>query len=134
MWTGSGAASSWKGNKEREVYLGSKARIWLTRYFTERQDADPALWVTERSPHRLSIHGLQGVFKRVAVQSLVGHENPETTPLYAVLDGETRHQGPINATSSNSICRRATGGPIVFPLVVKEFLEARVQQTISRIS
>ena len=38
------------GNKEREVYLGSKARIWLTRYFAERQDADPALWVTERAP------------------------------------------------------------------------------------
>ena len=112
-----------KGNKEREVYLGSKARIWLTRYFTERQDADPAVWVTERSPHRLSIHGLQGVFKRVAercglaekvhphtmrhtlattllnqgaplvaVQSILGHEKPETTQLYAALSGKTRHQ------------------------------------------
>ncbi len=39
-----------KGNKEREVYLGSKARIWLIRYFAERQNADPALWVTERAP------------------------------------------------------------------------------------
>ena len=112
-----------KGNKEREVYLGSKARIWLTRYVTERQDAEPALWVTERAPHRLAIHGLQGVFKRMAercglaekvhphtmrhalattllnqgapllaVQSLLGHEKPETTQLYAVLSGETRHQ------------------------------------------
>ena len=112
-----------KGNKEREVYLGSKAPIWLTRYFAERQDADPALWVTERAPHRLSIHGLQGVFKRVAarcglaekvhphtmrhtlattllnqgaplvaVQSILGHEKPEATQLYAVLSGETRHQ------------------------------------------
>lgn len=107
-----------KGNKEREVYLGSRARIWLTRYFTERQDADPALCVTERSPHRLPIHGLQEVFKRVAercglaekvhphtlattllnqgaplvaVQSILGHEKPETTQLYAVLSGETRH-------------------------------------------
>ncbi len=28
----------------------------------------------------------------VAVQSLLGHEKPETTQLYAVLSGETRHQ------------------------------------------
>ena len=67
----------------------------------------------------LSIHGLQGVFKRVArrcdlaekghphtmattllnqgaplvaVQSILGHEKPETTQLYAVLSGKTRHQ------------------------------------------
>ncbi len=28
----------------------------------------------------------------VAVQSILGHEKPETTQLYAVLSGETRHQ------------------------------------------
>jgi len=112
-----------KGNKEREVYLGSKARIWIQRYLTERQDTDPALFVTERAPHRLSIHGIQHAFKRiagrcglaqkvhphvlrhtlattllnqgaplVAVQSILGHEKPETTQLYAVLSGEARHQ------------------------------------------
>jgi len=112
-----------KGNKEREVYLGSKARIWLHRYLTERQDHDPALFVTERGGHRLSIHGTQQAFKRiasrcglaqkvhphilrhtlattllnqgaplVAVQSILGHEKPETTQLYAVLSGEARHQ------------------------------------------
>jgi len=111
-----------KGNKEREVYLGSKARIWLHRYLTERQDHDPALFVTERAAHRLSIHGIQQTFKRiasrcglapkvhphvlrhtlattllnqgaplVAVQSILGHEKPETTQLYAVLSGEARH-------------------------------------------
>jgi len=55
-----------KGNKEREVYLGSKARIWIQRYLAERQDGDPALFVTERAPHRLSIHGIQQAFKRIA--------------------------------------------------------------------
>ena len=55
-----------KGNKEREVYLGSKARIGIHRYLAERRDADPALFVTERAPHRLSIHGMQQAFKRLA--------------------------------------------------------------------
>ena len=41
-----------KGNKEREVYLGSKARIWIQRYLAERQDRDPALFVTERAPDK----------------------------------------------------------------------------------
>ncbi len=112
-----------KGNKEREVYLGSKARIWLHRYLAERQDHDQALFVTEPAPHRLSIHGIQQALKRiagrcglaqkvhphilrhtlattllnqgaplVAVQSILGHEKPETTQLYAVLSGEARHQ------------------------------------------
>ena len=111
-----------RGNKEREVYLGSKARIWMHRYLAERQDTDPALFVTERVAHRLSIHGIQHAFKRiasrcglaqkvhphvlrhtlatillnqgaplVAVQSILGHEKPETTQLYAVVSGEARH-------------------------------------------
>ena len=111
-----------KGNKEREVYFGSKARIWLGRYMRGRRDTDSALFVTQRSPHRMTIHGIQGVFKRVArrcglegkvhphtmrhtlatsllnqgaplaaVQSILGHEKPETTQLYAVLSGESRH-------------------------------------------
>ncbi len=112
-----------KGSKEREVYLGSKARIWVHRYLAERHDPDPALFVTERAPHRLSIRGMQHALKRiarrggldqkvhphvlrhllativlnqgaplVAVQSILGHEKPETTQLYAVLSGEARHQ------------------------------------------
>lgn len=55
-----------KGNKEREVYFGSKARIWLQRYLTSRADRDAALFVTERKPHRMSIHQIQYIFKRIA--------------------------------------------------------------------
>ncbi len=57
-----------KGNKQREVYLGSKARIWLQRYLAERRDSAPALFVTERAPRRLSIHGIQHTFKRIATR------------------------------------------------------------------
>lgn len=112
-----------KGNKEREVYFGAKSRIWLQRYLQERTDDDRALFVTERQPHRMSIHEIQYIFKRVAsrcsleervsphkmrhtlatmlinqgaplvtVQSILGHEKPETTQLYTTLSGSSRQQ------------------------------------------
>jgi integrase/recombinase XerD len=112
-----------KGNKEREVYFGAKARIWLKRYLSERDDNDRALFVTVRQPHRMSIHEIQYIFKRiakrcglegrvsphkmrhtlatvlinqgaplVAVQSILGHEKPETTQLYTTLSGSARQQ------------------------------------------
>ncbi len=112
-----------KGNKEREVYFGAKARIWLQRYLNQRTDDDRALFVTAREPHRMSIHEIQYIFKRIArrcgiedrvsphkmrhtlatvlinqgaplvtVQSILGHEKPETTQLYASLSGSSRQQ------------------------------------------
>ena len=112
-----------KGNKEREVYFGAKARIWLQRYLGQRNDDDRALFVTTRQPHRMSIHQIQYIFKRiakrcsleervsphkmrhtlatvlinqgaplVAVQSILGHEKPETTQLYTALSGASRQQ------------------------------------------
>ena len=99
-----------KGNKEGEVYFGAKARIWLQRYLNQRIDEDRALFVTVRDPHRMSIHEIQYIFKRIAkrcgiedrvnphkmrntlamvliiqraplvmIQSILGHEKPETT-------------------------------------------------------
>lgn len=107
-----------KGNEEREVYFGAKCRIWLQRYLRIRSAEDRALFVTERQPHRMSIHEIQYIFKRVAsrceledkvsphkmrhtlatvlinqvaplvtVQTILGHEKPETTQLYATLSG-----------------------------------------------
>ncbi|WP_245632719.1 tyrosine-type recombinase/integrase [Alicyclobacillus kakegawensis] len=112
-----------KGDKEREVYFGAKAHIWMKRYLSERTDDDPALFVTVRKPHRMSIHEIQYIFKRIAkrcgladrvsphkmrhtlatvlinqgaplvvVQSILGHEKPETTQLYATLSGSARQQ------------------------------------------
>ena len=43
-----------KGNKERECYFTVKTAIWLRKYLNSRKDDDPALFVTERAPHRLS--------------------------------------------------------------------------------
>lgn len=112
-----------KGGKEREVYFGSRAAIWLRRYLDNRTDHDDALFVTEKNPHRPTIHHIEWYFKRIssrcgldskvtphvlrhtlattllnqgaplsAVQSILGHERPETTQLYATLSGSARQQ------------------------------------------
>lgn len=55
-----------KGSKEREVYFNIRCGIWLNRYVKSRKDSDPALFVTERSPHRLSIGEARYILKRIA--------------------------------------------------------------------
>ena len=64
-----------KGSKEREVYFGAKAALWLNRYLESRADGYPALFVTERrrrqsdgtlQRQRLSTSQMQRIFKRVA--------------------------------------------------------------------
>lgn len=55
-----------KGDKEREVYFSIKCAIWLKKYLKERNDSDPALFVTERAPHRMSIAEIRYIVKRVA--------------------------------------------------------------------
>jgi len=60
-----------KGDKEREVYFSIKCAVWLKKYLNSRKDNDMALFVTERTPHRMSISQLRYVVKRVAAQSEV---------------------------------------------------------------
>lgn len=76
-WTRRSAIVLGKGNKEREVYFGAKAALWLRRYLDGRKDWSPALFVTDRrraqkdgslNRQRMSISQMQRVFKRVAVR------------------------------------------------------------------
>jgi len=56
-----------KGNKEREVYLSSKALYHLSKYLKNREDECEALMVTERRPYRrLSKRGIQCEIKKIA--------------------------------------------------------------------
>jgi len=55
-----------KGSKEREVYFGAKAAVWMRRYLNVRKDADMALFVTVNKPHRIGIHRIQCIFKQIA--------------------------------------------------------------------
>ena len=41
-----------KNKSERRVYFSEKAVFYLKRYLADRADTDPALFVSERSPHR----------------------------------------------------------------------------------
>lgn len=111
-----------KGNKEREVYFNIRCSIWLKRYLRKRNDTDFALFVTERSPHRISIAEIRYIIKRIAkrtninnvyphklrhsyathllnngaplegIQTLLGHQKIETTKLYCNLSGPRRKE------------------------------------------
>ena len=49
-----------KGGKERKVYFDAKAKLHLQSYLEERNDDNPALFVTLDSPHdRLKISGVE---------------------------------------------------------------------------
>ena len=76
-WARRSAVVLGKGNKEREVYFGAKAALWLRRYVNSREDSSLALFVTDRrraqkdgslSRQRMSISQMQRIFKRVATR------------------------------------------------------------------
>lgn len=58
-----------KGDKERECYFAIRAAIWLRKYLNSRKDDDPALFVTERAPHRMSVERIREVIKEIAKRS-----------------------------------------------------------------
>ncbi|MGZ4159485.1 MAG: tyrosine-type recombinase/integrase [Neobacillus sp.] len=65
-WSNRSAIVRGKGDKEREVYFNIRSEIWLKRYLDQRQDADPAIFVTERYPHRMSIAQMRHIIKRIS--------------------------------------------------------------------
>lgn len=49
-----------KGSKEREVYFDARTKLHLEKYLSERNDANPALFVSLLSPYeRLEISGVE---------------------------------------------------------------------------
>ena len=58
-----------KGSREREIYFSSTCKIWLKKYIQDRKDNDPALFVTERAPHRMSIAQMRYILKRITKRS-----------------------------------------------------------------
>ncbi len=76
-WVRRSAIVMGKGSKEREVYFGAKAALWLKRYLDNRSDTCGGLFVTERrrrqsdgtlQRQRLSTSQTQRIFKRVATR------------------------------------------------------------------
>lgn len=102
-----------KGEKERPVYLNAKAKIALEEYIESRKDENEALFVGERTKKRLSVGAVERIireigeragvsnchphrFRRTAgtialnrgmpleqVQKMLGHEDIQTTTIYA---------------------------------------------------
>ncbi|WP_100407692.1 tyrosine-type recombinase/integrase [Bacillus solitudinis] len=65
-WSNRSAIVRGKGDKEREVYFNIRCDIWLKRYIHNRKDTDPAIFVTDRSPHRMSIAQMRYIIKRIS--------------------------------------------------------------------
>ena len=65
-WSNRSTIVCGKGDKEREVYFNIRCEIWLKRYLDNRQDNDPAIFVTERYPHRMSIAQMRYIIKRIS--------------------------------------------------------------------
>lgn len=65
-WQNNSVIVHGKGDKDREVYFTTKCRIWLKKYLESRRDNDPALFVTERAPRRISISQMRGIIKKIA--------------------------------------------------------------------
>lgn len=56
-----------KGNKERIVCFSDKTKFHLNNYLSEREDEDPALFVSERKPYgRLHQRAIQKIIKTIA--------------------------------------------------------------------
>lgn len=65
-WGNQSAIVLGKGDKEREVYFNIRCDIWLKKYLDSREDNDSAIFVTERSPHRMSIAQMRYIIKRIS--------------------------------------------------------------------
>lgn len=66
-----------KGNKERTVYLNSKASIHIQNYLNSRTDNNPALFVGCKSPYkRLSKEGIEAILRRIGRTSGIDHVHP----------------------------------------------------------
>ncbi|MFD2046451.1 tyrosine-type recombinase/integrase [Ornithinibacillus salinisoli] len=70
-WGSQSAIVRGKGDKEREVYFNIRCDIWLKKYLDTRYDNDPAIFVTERSPHRMSIAQMKYIIKRISKRARI---------------------------------------------------------------
>lgn len=81
-----------KGNKERVVYFDARTKIHLQNYLNSRTDANPALFVSLKSPHeRLKIGGvevrLREFGRRLGLQKVHPHKFRRTLATMAIDKG-----------------------------------------------
>ena len=81
-----------KGNKERMVYFDARTKIHLQNYLNSRDDSDPALFVSLKSPHyRLKINGvekrLRNLGKQLGINKVHPHKFRRTLATLAIDKG-----------------------------------------------
>ena len=81
-----------KGSKERMVYFDARTKIHLQNYLNERNDDNPALFISIRSPHeRLKIGGiecrLRELGKRLDIPKVHPHKFRRTLATMAIDKG-----------------------------------------------
>ena len=81
-----------KGNKERIVYFNARAKLHLKEYLDSRKDANPALFVTLRAPHkRIQMgeieHRLRNMGKRLNIPKVHPHKFRRTLATMAIDKG-----------------------------------------------
>lgn len=69
-----------KGRKDRQVYIGAKARKALLRYYLERGQpgGNDAIWISSRGGERLTDSGLRQLLERLGNRAGVAHCSPHT--------------------------------------------------------
>lgn len=81
-----------KGDKERKVYFDAKAKLHLQDYLKERNDDNPALFVTLDAPHqRLKISGVEirirGLGRSINAEKIHPHKFRRTMATRAIDKG-----------------------------------------------
>lgn len=81
-----------KGNKERPVYFDARTKIHLKNYLAEREDSNPALFVSLDQPHnRLNISGveirLRSLGKKLGINKVHPHKFRRTMATKAIDKG-----------------------------------------------
>ena len=93
-----------KGSKERKVYLNAKAKIYLQKYLSAREDTSAALFVGERKPYnRLGRRAIENEFKKL------GQRAGLTKKVYPHLLRHTTATHLLNNGSSLSVVQKYLG-------------------------
>ena len=66
-----------KGAKERRVYINDRTNMYLREYLQSRTDAEAALFVSVKSPHRrLTKAGIEDIIRRIGNRAQVEKAHP----------------------------------------------------------
>ena len=66
-----------KGKRERVVYFNAKAKLYILKYLSSRQDNNQALFVTNRYPYRrMERSGIEFICKKIGDKAGIEHCHP----------------------------------------------------------